>query len=481
MTMPVAENAAWLGISVARESSQSLHLQIYDLVRRRIEDGTLLPGSRLPSSRNFAGEVGVARATVTAAYEQLIAEGYVSGRQGSRLKVNDLHSTPSRTFEPVPPAEPLKPPSPMLLTPGIPDLRLFPDRAWMKAATRSWRAGPGSVLGDWDPAGALQLRRAVAGHLREWREITADPDQLLITAGSAGALQLILDTLTSRGDPIAAEEPGYPAFDRLANRRGLELISLPVDREGINIDALQEMAVQPRLCVVTPSHQYPLGGAMSIGRRHRLLQWASTADALIVEDDYDSQFRYDGRPLPALHSIARSDRVIYVGTTSKVLSPAIRIGYIVVPRHLIGRFRDAADNLEQRASIVPQYPLAEMIESGEYARHLRRMRRTYRERRQILAHHLSRTVPSSCLRIEPQGAGLHLLARFGPRLEGELGDTALEARCRDAGLGVKALSSFYRGAAKRHGLMIGFAAFEEEEIARGAARLAELIAAEQRA
>ena len=473
MTRPVSENSAWLGISVAHGASQSLQMQLYELVKRKIEDGTVGAGSRLPSSRGLAAELGIARATVTAAYEQLIAEGYVTSRRGARLEVTEPHTAaPIPTADPKPPTGPSKTRPPMLLKPGVPDLRLFPDRQWIKAATRSWRAGAQNVLGDWDPAGALQLRRAIAAHLWEWRGIKADPDQVLVTAGSAGALQLILDTLTSKGDPIAAEEPGYPAFHRLATRRGLEIIPVPVDGEGMDVEALRRCPAQPRLCVVTPSHQYPSGGAMSIGRRRQLLEWAASVDGLIVEDDYDSEFRYEGRPVPALLSISPEARIIYVGTTSKVLSPAIRIGYIVGPLDIVERLRRTADNLEQRASIIPQYPLAEIIESGDYARHVRRMRRTYRERKRFLVNCLGGMVPKSHLKVSPQAAGLHLLAHFGPALDKGQDDMVLQEKCREIGLGVKGLSFFYRGAERRSGFLIGFAAFEEEEIARGVKLLA---------
>jgi GntR family transcriptional regulator/MocR family aminotransferase len=331
------------------------------------------------------------------------------------------------------------------------------------------------VIGNYDPAGAFQLRQAVANHLLEWRGIRADPDQVIITSGSAGALQLILDTLTSRGDEIATEDPGYPAFRRLADRRGLSLHLLPVDQEGAVIEALIRTAAAPRLCFVTPSHQYPLGVAMSIGRRQRLLEWATNTDTLIVEDDYDSHFRYDGRPLPALLSIAPEGRVIYVGTTSKVFSPSLRIGYLVAPRHLVGRLCAVASDLEQRASIIPQYPLAEMLDSGEYARHLRRMRRTYRNRRGLLSALLRKNLPKSYLEAWTQPAGLHALALLGPASGGIHDDTALEARCEEMGLGVLALSSFYRGTSKQQGLLLGFAAFEEQELAEGVRRLASVI------
>jgi GntR family transcriptional regulator/MocR family aminotransferase len=354
---------------------------------------------------------------------------------------------------------------------------LFPNQAWIKAAARCWRSGAHTVLGSEDPAGADALRSALAGHLAEWRGIKADPEQIVITAGSAGALQLILDSLTQKNDLIATEEPSYQAFRRLADRRGLRICSLPVNEEGMDVSALRGCPATPRLCVVTPSHQYPLGYPMSIGRRRQLLEWAAEADAMIVEDDYDSEFRYEGRPLPSLMSVSREARVINVGTTSKVLSPACRIGYLVSPPHLVERLRATAAELEQRASIVPQYPLAELIASGEYARHLRRMRRTYRERRRLLSDMLKKLVPSSYLELEPQGAGLHLVAYLGPALAGSMDDVVLAARCREADLGVLPLSFFYRERDKRHGLLLGFAAFQEEELAEGVRRLSEVIGA----
>ena len=473
---PLSESAAWMGISVDRGASQSLHVQLYELIKQKVESGLITSGSRLPSSRSFAAELGLARATVTAAFDQLVAEGYVSGHRGARLQVSDHYGRPGLQLAVPQPALPeVDERSLLLLRPGVPDLRLFPERAWIKAAARCWRARSPAMFGNEDPGGAADLRRALAGHLAEWRGIKADPEQIIITAGSAGALQLILDALVSRSDLIATEEPGYRAFHRLADRRGLQMCSLPVDEGGMDVDALGTCPSTPRLCVVTPSHQYPLGYPMSIGRRRRLLDWAAEADALIVEDDYDSEFRYDGRPLPSLMSISHEARVINVGTTSKVFSPAFRIGYIVSPPHLVERLRATAHDLEQRASVVPQYPLAEMIVSGEYARHLRRMRRTYRERRRLLVDLLKEMIPPSHLRLEPQAAGLHLVSYLGPALEGAGLDLDLAARSRAVGLGVLALSYFYRGPEKRHGLLLGFAAFDEVELAEGVRRLSRVL------
>ncbi|HEX8580562.1 MAG TPA: PLP-dependent aminotransferase family protein [Allosphingosinicella sp.] len=465
-------------MSVDRAAPQSLHVQLYTLIKRNIEIGRIPPGSPLPSSRSFAAELGLARATVTVAFEQLAAEGYVTGRRGTRLRVADAYDRPAGNLTPSPlPSAEQREKTPPLLRPGLPDIRLFPNAAWNKAAARCWRSASPGVLGGGDPCGALELRRALAGHLAEWRGIQADPEQILITAGSAGALQLILDTLTQRHDVIATEEPSYQAFRRLADRRGLNVCSLPVGEDGIDIDALRSCPDTLRLCVVTPSHQYPLGHAMPIVRRFALLDWAAEADAVVVEDDYDSEFRYDGRPLPSLMALSHGARVINVGTTSKVLSPALRIGYIVAPPSLIECLRATADDLEQRASTVPQYPLAELIVSGEYARHLRRMRRTYRERRRVLTSLLEERVPCTHLTLQPQAAGLHLVSYLGPALTASSDDVALAAKCREAGLGVLPLSYFYRGATKRQGLLLGFAAFDEGELTEGVSRLAEVLQA----
>lgn len=478
---PVLESAAWTGMSLDRGGAQTLHVQLYEMVKRKIENGALVPGSRLPSSRSFASELGVARTTVTAAYEQLIAEGYVTSRPGARPEVTSLNAANfAAALSPPRSAEPAAPPTtPSLLAPGVPDLRLFPYRAWMNATMRSWRTHGLQVLESQEPAGTPRLRRALARHLAEWRGITADPEQILITAGSAGALQLLLDSLTRHGDTVATEEPGYAALPRLASRRGVRIVPVPVDEQGVDVAALRSSGSHPRFCVVTPSHQFPLGGAMSIGRRLELLDWAREADALIVEDDYDSEFRYDGHPVPALYAVAHEPRVIYVGTTSKVFSPSMRIGYIVAPAHLARRLTDSAADLEQRASIVPQFPLAEMIESGEYARHLRRMRRVYRERGRLLTTLLRTLLPPPILSVGNQAAGLHLLARFGPALAGTVDDEAVRRRCAERGVAVRALSSFYQSVPAKHGLLLGFAAFAEDELRRGVERLVSAIGEER--
>ena len=430
----------------------------------------------MPPSRTFAAELGVARSTITAAYEQLAAEGYVGGRRGAGVFVADL---PDTTLTVSPPGSSgveravadHSRTSILPFRPGAPDLRLFPHARWARLAALASRNGA-AILADDDPMGSLRLRRAISTHLAEWRGLLADPERIAITAGASGALELALDAFTRTGDLVAVENPGYPVMPHLILGRGRRLELAAVDHEGISLESLRA-APDVRMAIATPSHQFPLGGALSIGRRRELLQWSADTGAVLVEDDYDSEFRYTGRPLPAL--AAAGAPVAYIGTFSKVFWTGLRIGFLVVPEALAEPLRAAAVRFGQRASVMPQAPLAAFIESGEFARHLRRMRRTYRERMRLLRRLIVEVLGPDLLIPEERAAGLHLLARLGPALAAHMEDAEAASRAQAAGVTVAPLSRYYHAPPAGQGLVFGFAAFEEEEMVRAMKRLREAL------
>ncbi len=471
-------DAGWLAVALDRREREPLQVQLYATIRGRIVSGLAQPGSALPASRAFAAELGVSRSTVVGAYEQLTAEGYVHGRRGAGVFVSPLPD-PQLTVETSigSPAVVSAGPAPSSIRPfrpGAPDLRLFPHKRWSRMLVRACTTEGAALWANDDPLGALSLRRAIAGHLAEWRGVRVDPDAIVITAGAAGALELALDAFTAPGDHVAVENPGYPLLPELVRSRNRIVETAAVDREGVSLESLQSMA-PVRMVIATPSHQFPLGGALSIGRRQALLRWAEQSGAIVVEDDYDSEFRYVGRPLPALAAIGGAP-VLYVGTFSKVFWTGLRIGFLAAPGSLARPLREAAGRSGPRASVLPQEPLAEFISSGEFARHLRRMRRIYGERLRFLRGLITELFGPDLLVADERAAGMHLLARLGPALAGRMNAAEAAARAQAAGVSVAPLSRYYSATPVQDGLVLGFAAYTEAEMRQAAQRLRQALA-----
>ena len=445
--------------------------QIYDGLRRAILDGRLRPGQRIPSTRSFAADLGVSRLPVLNAYEQLLHEGYLVGRTGSGTFVtgnipDDLMR--SRTTERLTPrARPVVgtresavrnqssttswifPVVPFQI--GLPALDLFPQAAWAKLVAREVRAETPERLAYGDPAGLRSLRVAVAEHLRTSRAVRCVADQILIVPGSQAALRLAASTLLEPNDRVAIEEPGYFGAHRAFRAAGTHLVPVPVDAEGLNVAALQRRGAKIRAVYVTPSHQYPLGMTMSARRRFALLDWAARHESWILEDDYDSEFRYVSRPVGSLQGMDARDRVIYMGTFSKALFPALRVGYVVVPPLLWTRFLESRFAFDIFAPTLYQRSLAEFLETGHFARHLRRMRGAYLERRDALLRGLERHC-DNLVEVHNSDAGLHVAVLLGEGLD----DQDVVARLGRRGLAALPLSNAYIGPTRRQGLLLGF-------------------------
>ncbi|SLN67696.1 HTH-type transcriptional regulatory protein GabR [Falsiruegeria litorea R37] len=457
-----------IAFAIDREARTPVFEQICDHIRQRVTRGDLLHGARLPATRALATELGVSRSTVVTAYEQLVAEGYLSSLQGSGYTIRAMEGVEFAAPNPSPTRaiEPETTPTRLPFAPGYPDMRLFPYRQWAKSVARVCRTNPQAMLLGGAAFGNFELRQAIAGHVAEWRGITADPAQIIVTAGSADALEICTRTLAERGEGIGLENPCYPPLRRFADARGLVTRFLPVDEHGAQLPRPEQ---DVRLSVLTPSHQFPLGGAMSPDRRQAFITWADRTGGWIIEDDYDSEFRYAGRPIPAMAGFDRLNRTIYVGSFSKIFSNTLRLGYLIVPQALTDHFRTSLERFGLRASYMPQQALAEFIRDGEFYRHLRRVRRTYGERRRYLLDRLTRDFSDVGSLVDHQ-AGMQVAFH----LRAGLDDTTLAARAKELGLNVDTLSHFCATGADYNGFLLGYCGFSIEELEQALTRLEQI-------
>jgi GntR family transcriptional regulator/MocR family aminotransferase len=444
-----------LDITLDTAEANPLFLQIAARVRSAITAGHLLPGTRLPSSRALAAQLAIARGTVDAAYALLSGEGavetrrsagtIVAGQPGRRIEVAE--QTPLM-FPAAPPAGPVGP-RPFQM--GLPALDVFPRKLWSNLTVQAVRAIQPADLADVDPAGTLELRQAVAAYLGVARGIRCTPEHVLITGGYQGALALVRSVLIRPGDPVWMEDPGYHMTRLALETAGARVVPVRVDGEGLRVTAGVNAAPKAKLAVVTPTHQCPTGVALSLPRRMALLAWAASAEAWILEDDYDSEFRYVGRPLPSLKSLDRGQRVLYAGSFSKVLFPALRLGYLVVPPELNVAFLRASRVLTFGQPMLGQKVTAAFMRNGHFARHVRRMRILYAERRRCLALALESAFADR-VSLELASGGMHLLARF----PGAADDSVLAKRAAQAGLVTTALSTLTMAHDAGQGLLLGF-------------------------
>jgi GntR family transcriptional regulator/MocR family aminotransferase len=446
----------------SRQRGTPIYLQLYRRYREAIAAGKLQPGDRVPSVRSLASELNLARGTVEMAYQILTSEGYFVARGAAgtvvsprlaNLPQRDKAKAGQRSID-----ESSRPPTvageALPFQVGLPALDAFPRKTWARLAGRNLRILHTAAMTYPDPAGYDPLRRAIATYLGISRGITCSHDQVFVTAGYRGALELVHRTLLKAGDRGWYEDPGYIFARQFLEHAGMCLEPVPVDEEGLNVGIGQRRAASARFAVVTPTHQSPMGMAMSLPRRLELLEWARRHRSWIIEDDYDSEFRYHGRPLPALKSLDRDGTVLYSGTFSKVLFPGLRLAYLVVPEAQVGKFREMANHLPGPGSLLPQAMVAEFMEQGHFARHLRKMRALYAERRSYLVDALAQVIGER-LYVQPQAGGIHVLAHLKTRQN----DRALTASAQSSGLAVIALSNWRMRKSPRGGLLMGFANF----------------------
>ncbi|MDE2517355.1 MAG: PLP-dependent aminotransferase family protein [Rhodospirillales bacterium] len=469
---------------------QNRQLAVFDRLRRAILAGSLQAGARLPPSRRLAEELSVSRQTVVLAYERLAAEGYVRARIGSGTFVAaDLPDAAPPTAAPPPgaaqslsrrgamlaaiPAQASAGPplAGAMLAPGVPAFDLFPARDWARSASRVLRTLGAGLTGYPPPQGLAVLRTAIAAHLAATRGLAADPEAIVITGGTQQALGMAASLLLDPGDRAWVENPGYIAGRGALAAAGAQTIGVPSDAEGMDIAAGIAAAADARLVLVAPSHATPLGAALALNRRLALLDWAGRAGVWVLEDDCDSEFRWEGHPLPPLATLDRAGRVIYCGSFSKTLAPALRLGFLVAPPPLVPAFVRLHTLLDRGTDALAQATLADFMGAGLLAPHIRRMRTEYAARRAALLAAFARHAPM----LTPVAApgGLHLTLRLPAGAD----EAAIVAACRARGLGVQPLAAYYLGPARMPGLVAGFAGTPEALAADCARRLASAVAA----
>jgi GntR family transcriptional regulator / MocR family aminotransferase len=480
-----------LAINLDTCAPQPLHRQLYQELRGSILNGRLSAGQRLPSTRALAKSLGVSRATVTQSYEQLASEGYLKTVVGSgtaiacQLPEELLQAAPVKADRPVKPLRPApvklssygesladflrEPEEPNLLFNFKycrPAVDHFPMEEWRRLLLRHCRAGQPELLDYAEGSqGYAPLREAIARYLARARAVHCSADQIIIVNGSQQALHLCAQVLVDRGAEVAIEEPGYLGARHTFLTHGARLRPVPVDEMGVQPEALPE--IEARLLYVTPSHQFPTGAVLPLSRRLELLAWAEKTGALIIEDDYDSEFRYGGRPVPALQGLAQNANVLYVGTFSKILFPALRLGYLVVPPALTGVFERAKWLTDRHTPTLEQRALADFISEGYLERHLRRMRTLYDQRRQKLVSALQ-TQFGERVTILGVNSGMHLMIR----LQSQWSDEEVVRRAATVGVGLISARLYYLGKCRGDEFVIGYATLSERKIQEGMRRLA---------
>jgi GntR family transcriptional regulator/MocR family aminotransferase len=466
-----------------------MYRQLYEWFRTAILAGQLRPGQRVPSTRNLAAELEVSRIPVSSAYEQLHGEGYLETFVGAGTRVAKSiplkalcsgigersagqvaqRKVPRRISRRVTLTR--MPAEPWLNKLGafrvsLPALEHFPTGVWSKLVNRYARNQTRQLMAYGDAKGYWPLREAVAEYLGAVRAVRCKPSQVLVTTGSQQGIQLSAQVLLDARDRVWIEEPGYPGARRALMMSGAQLIPIPVDHEGLKVAEGIRRACDARAAYITPSHQYPLGVTMNATRRMLLLNWAARSGAWIIEDDYDSEYRFGGRPIPSLQGLDTSARVIYVGTFSKVLFPALRLGYVVVPEDLVKAFSAARDATDQFSSTLYQAAMTDFIREGHFARHIRRMRALYSQRRAVLVEAIHKQLGD---RLEVIGAeaGMHLVALLPPGVD----DFAISRKATELGISVMPLSSCYTKPPVRRGLILGYGGTDARQIHEGIRRL----------
>ncbi|GAB2846884.1 PLP-dependent aminotransferase family protein [Pseudoduganella ginsengisoli] len=476
-----------IAAQLQRDGPAPLAEQVYGAMRTLVLAAVLKPGQRLPPSRQLAQDLDVSRNTILAAYARLADEGYLAGRVGAGSYVAEtlpearLHAKPGTVARELagPVGGTLSQRAHAVLgeaviadgaafAPCVPDLSHFPFQVWQRLLSRAWRDVRMADVRYASPGGLPALRAAIASHVQLARQVRCTPEQVVVVNGAQHGLDLCARLLADHGERAWVEDPGYPGARRMFRAAGLELAPIPVDDEGL---APQERHWRkpPRLVYITPSHQFPTGAVMSLQRRRALLEAAAACGAWIIEDDYDGEFRFEGRPIASLQGIDRGGRVVYLGTFSKAMFPGLRLGYLVLPESVAARFTEAASRLSFEGRQVTHAALAAFMQEGHFAAYIRRMRLLYAQRRALFAHvwqeELRELAP-----LAGTDAGMHVIARLPDGM-----DETVSRLAQQHGIAAQALSGFYLGRPDRYGLVLGYGAVDEEAIRREGKALARLV------
>jgi GntR family transcriptional regulator/MocR family aminotransferase len=479
-------------IAVDRRGEKPLHRQIYDAFRAMILERRLQAGQQIPSTRALADELGISRIPVLDAYSQLLAEGYIESRSGAGTFVKSSLSDQFLSARPATVAGVANDPGsdaishtasllPVEPTPWFPSSGAFsvgqiaydhfPFRVWSDLVTRHARKVRASSMNYSDPLGSEDFREVIAAYLRTARAVRCEASQIMVVNGSQHALDISARVLLDTGTPAWIEEPGYELMRHSLTLSGCRLVPVPVDGEGLDVAAGIKLCRNARAAFVTPSHQYPLGATMSAGRRLQLLEWAHGSNAWIVEDDYDSEYRYESMPVASMQGLDPGSRVIYIGTFSKTLFPSLRLGYIVIPPALVDRFLAVRRANDLFPANLYQAALADFISAGHFTRHVRKTRQLYAERRTALAEALRNEfgpeIERGDMEILGAEAGMHLVVTLPPGLS----DRKISARAAQEGLWLWPLSSAYAGTNVRQGFILGFGGTKADEMLQQVRRL----------
>lgn len=470
-------------IPLLRNGSSPLTRQIYSWFRQAILQGTMRSGERLPSTRELAEHLHVSRTVAVLAYEQLLAEGFIAGRSGSGTYVSEglatghrsaharlakvklssfgysVEATMSRLNYPNTRAASLH----FDFAYGRSDVEIFPFEMWRRMLLRHARMAPVRELDYGPAAGSRALREAIAVHLRRSRAVACDASQVIVVNGSQQALDLIARVLIERGDRVAIENPMYQGTSEILRTAGARVLPVPLDREGLRTASLPKHA---RIAFVTPSHQFPTGTVLPLARRLELLDWARRKDAVVVEDDYDGEFRYQEQPLESLQGLDTEGRVIYIGTFSRTIFSALRIGYLIVPKSLVAAFTSAKWLCDRHTATLEQETLAEFIRSGLYERHLRRVRRRNAANRDVLMESINKHLGDR-VEVTGDGAGAHIV--LWPRKR--ISETSVIEKAAARGVGVYAISGYFLTRPSRRGLLLGYSRMTKGQIREGIRRL----------
>lgn len=496
--MPEIEK--FLILNLDKKGTEPLYQQFFNGLQQMILEGHLAPNSRLPANRTLAQYLKLSRNTVASALQQLVAEGYLVTRQGdgtyiaseipsrrSNTGITEGATSTSYAFgeNPTPQyglsrrGRDLAAVSWPSETGGGafslgPDIGAFPFNIWSRGLARAWRRPEHKLALSNDIGGYPILKMAIAEYLTVVRKVDCEPDQIIVVSSAEQAVRVTSQVLLDHGDQVIVEEPGYGGNRGALTSAGLRVALAPVDDEGLDINAGEARAPLAKMVCVTPSHQFPLGIDMSLNRRMALMEWANRRKAWILENDYDSEYRYTGRPLASMQSIDTTGRVIYVGDYSKVLFPSLRLGYVVAPPDLVDPFLATVRVQGDQAAMTAQPVLAQFIADGHFATHVWRMRRLYSARQEALVDMAGRELAGS-VSINRDGAGMHLIAWPGAGLKRPMDDGALALAASRSGILTLPLSGLYAGRADQQGLMLGYAAHNEDTIAAAVKNLARII------
>ena len=486
-------------IAIDRGAGRPIHYQIYDGYRAAILNGNLRPAQQIPSTRALSAELGISRIPVLEAYEQLIAEGYFEARPGSGTFVSSSLPSPEASHNRKTDAPHREKPAargsvstdraishrvaglrardhqPWMFGSGafsIGQLAFdhFPFRVWTRLLARHCRKVNASSMNYGDPRGSPEFREIITAYLRTSRAVRCDPRQILVVSGSQQALDICCRALLDPGDPVWVEDPGYNLLHSALALGGCRLAPIPVDRDGLNVTAGIRECRNAKAAWVTPSHQYPLGVTMSASRRFQLLEWARSAGAWILEDDYDSEYRYESMPIASLQGLDQHARVIYIGTFSKTLFPSLRLGYMVVPHDLVDQFASVRRAMDVCPPPLYQAVLTDFVREGHYARHLRKMQVLYAERRTVLVESIRKEFGSR-VDISGDAAGMHLTVIA---TEDSWNDQEIAERAASQKIWISPLSIAYRGENRKQGFILGFGSTPSAEIPEAIRRIASL-------